>query len=589
MSVPGDTDQPQTVDESVAPAFETGATAGIGRSLRTLRTIARNPSIARAVVAFGAFTIAEWAVWIAMLVYAFDRGGGAAGSGTVALVQLVPAAVLAPILTAAAHRLPRERLLLMALSAQAIGMAILAAALLVDAPLIVVYALAAAMTVAITVTRPAHDALLPWLARTPEELTMANVATGTVGNLAILVAPAAAGAILATSGAWLVLGASAVIVGGAAVLVGGVATERSTLAPRRLGAHAGDGTSDEIGIGEGLRILLRNHAGSRTIVLLTAIGSVMEGAFDLIAVILALDILKVGDAFVGILASVVGAGGLVGAAVAAGLVGRSRIGVPFLLGLALWGLPVVVIGLAPSLTVAVVMFLIAGVARSVVDVAGRTLLQRVAPDANLNAIFGALEGLRVLMLAIGSVTVPALIILVGARAGLIVVGIWLPIVVLLSAAAVRRADDHAVIHVRELRLLRALPMFAPLAPPTIERLAAHLDAIHVEADRRIVVEGEAGDRFYVIDDGRASVDISGRTVRELGPGDGFGEIALLHDVPRTATVAAITPMSVYALDRKVFLTSLGAESVARRIADDVASGRLAGDRVAADRVAADRR
>ena len=578
MSAGRDADQPPRVDAIVAPPLETGAIASIGRSLRTLRTVARNPSIARAVVAFGAVTVSEWGVWIAMLVYAFDRGGGAAGSGVVALVQLLPAAILAPILSGFAQRLPRERVLFLSLAAQATGMAILAVALLVDAPLVLVYVLAAAMTVAITVTRPAHDALLPWLARTPEELTMANVATGTIGNLAILVAPAAAGAILATAGAWVAFGASAAIVGGAAVLVAGIATERSTLAPRRLDGAAGD----EIGIGEGLRILLRNHAGSRTIVLLTAVGSVMEGALDLIAVVLALDILKVGDAVVGILASVVGAGGLVGAALAAGLVGRSRIGVPFLIGLALWGLPVVVVGLAPSLAVAVVMFLIAGVARSVVDVAGRTLLQRVAPDATLNAIFGALEGLRVLMLAIGSVAVPALIILIGPQAGLVVAGIWLPVLVLVSAAAVRRADDHAVVHVRELRLLRALPMFAPLAPPTIERLAAHLDPVHVDADRRIIVEGEPGDRFYVINDGRATVAVGERTVRELGPGDGFGEIALLHDVPRTATVESITPVSMYALDRTVFLTALGAESVARHVADDIATERLAGDRIVPD-------
>ena len=578
MPAARDTDEPPRDDAVIAPPPDTGAIASIGRSLRTLRTVARNPAIARAVVAFGAFTVAEWGVWIAMLVYAFDRGGGAAGSGTVALVQLLPAAILAPILSGFAQRLARERVLFLALAAQAIGMAVLAAALLLDAPLVLVYVLAAAMTVAITVTRPAHDALLPWLARTPEELTMANVATGTIGNLAILVAPAAAGAILATAGAWVAFGASAAIVGGAAVLVAGIATERSTLAPRRLDGEAGA----EIGIGEGLRILLRNHAGSRTIVLLTAVGSVMEGALDLIAVVLALEILKVGDAVVGILASVVGAGGLVGAALAAGLVGRSRIGVPFLIGLALWGLPVVFVGLAPSLPVAVVMFLIAGVARSVVDVAGRTLLQRVAPDATLNAIFGALEGLRVLMLAIGSVAVPALIILIGPQAGLVLAGIWLPILVLVSAAAVRRADDHAVVHVRELRLLRALPMFAPLAPPTIERLAAHLDPVHVDADRRIIAEGEPGDRFYVINDGRATVAIGERKVRELGPGDGFGEIALLHDVPRTATVEAITPVSMYSLDRTVFLTALGAESVARHVADDLATERLAGDRIAAD-------
>jgi MFS family permease len=572
MAAVRDTDEASSVDAIVAPPPASGPAAAFARSIRTLRTAARNPEIARVVIAFGAFTIAEWAVWIAMLVYAFDRGG-AAGSGIAALVQLLPAGILAPVLSGLAERLPRERVLVLALGAQSIAMAVTAAALFLDAPIFVVYILAAAATVAITVSRPAHDALLPWLARTPEELTMANVATGTIGNISILIAPAAAGAILATSGAWVVFGASAAIVGGAAVLVGGIRTERSTVARRRPGGAAGD----EIGIAEGLRILLRNHAGSRTIVVLIAIGSVMEGALDLVAVVLALDILDIGNAGVGILTSAVGAGGLVGAALAAGLVGRSRLGIPFEIGLALWGVPIVIVGIAPSVAVAVLMFVVAGVARSIVDVAGRTLLQRVAPDAALNAIFGALEGLRVIMLAIGSVAVPALILLVGSRWGLILAGIWLPVVVVITARAVARADDHGVVHIRELHLLRALPIFAALAPPTIERLAAHLEPVTADAGRPIVIEGQPGDRFYLIEKGRASVSVGERQIRELGPGDAFGEIALLLDVPRTATVESITPVSLYSLERSVFLTALGAESMARHVADDLVSARLAAD------------
>jgi CRP-like cAMP-binding protein len=134
-----------------------------------------------------------------------------------------------------------------------------------------------------------------------------------------------------------------------------------------------------------------------------------------------------------------------------------------------------------------------------------------------------------------------------------------------------------VVHIRELRLLRALPMFASLAPPTIERLAAHLDRHETPAARPIIQEGEPGDRFYVIDEGRAAVTVNGRAVRELTTGDGFGEIALLKNVPRTATVTAVTPVSLYGLERGVFLTALGAESVSRSIAEQVAAERLADD------------
>jgi hypothetical protein len=358
----------------------------------------------------------------------------------------------------------------------------------------------------------------------------------------------------------------------ASIAVAGIRTERSRLARRRADGSA----SDEIGIGEGIRIL-RRHGGSRTVVLLIATGSVIEGALDVIAVVLALELIGIGEGGVGILGSAVGAGGLAGAAIAAGLVGRNRLGRPFQLGLLLWSVPIVLVGIAPSIGLAILMFLVAGIGRSVMDVSGRTLLQRVAPDAALNAIFGALEGVHDLMLALGSIAVPALILVVGPRWALVVAGLWLPIIVLLTDRAVRRADDHGVVHVRELRLLRGLPMFAPLAPPTIERLAAHLEPVTLDAGRQIIVEGEAGDRFYVIDAGRAVVSIGGRRARELGPGDGFGEISLLRNVPRTATVESLTQIVLYTLERSVFLTALGAESVARSIADDLATDRLATD------------
>ena len=566
-----DVDAAHAADRAGSARSRRAAADAVRRSIRTFRTASRNRAIARAVGAYGVYAFGEWATWIAMLVYAFDRGGATA-SGIVALVQLLPSAAIGPLLSGLAERWPRERVLLIALAGQAVLMAAAAAALFADAAVPVVYVLAAVMTIFMTVGKPAHHSLLPWLARSPEELTVANVATGTIQNVAILLAPIATGLLLAAAGPAAVFTMTAIALAIAAALVAPIRTERSRVARRRTTA----GATDEIGVSEGIRIL-RKHAGSRTVVLLISTGSVIEGAMDVIAVVLALDVLGVGDAGVGILGSSIGAGGLIGAAAAAGLVGRARLGLPFQAGLLLWSLPVVLVGIAPSLGLAVLAFLIAGLGRSVMDVAGRTLLQRVAPDAAMNAIFGALEGLHDLMLAIGSIVVPALIILVGPRWALVLTGLWLPVVLLLSARAVRSADDHGVVHVRELRLLRALPMFASLAPPTIERLAAHLDRHETPAGRPIIQEGEPGDRFYVIDEGRATVSVSGRAVRALTTGDGFGEIALLKNVPRTATVTAVTPVSLYALERAVFLTALGAESVSRSIAEEIAAERLADD------------
>ena len=559
----------------------------LARTIAAIRTLGANRAILRVVIAYGGFTIGEWATWIAMLVYAFDRGG-AAGAGIVALVQLAPSAVLGPIVAGIGDRYPRERMLVGSYGAQAAAMAVVAIALLGDAPVPVVYGLAALSTLAITLTRPAHGSILPSLARTPEELTSANVAGGTMQTLGVLVAPALAGILLASFGPASVFLVTSVVCALAAALVAGVRTVRSTVA--RPGATpvpaAGDRAADAspgiavetdaVGLVEGLRILV-GHPGSRTIVLIVAAGSVIEGALDVIAVVLALDLLDMGDGGVGLLGSAVGAGGLIGAASAALLVGRSRLALPLAAGLLLWSIPLAVIGILPSAAFAVVLFVLAGVGRSLMDIAGRTMLQRVAPEHALGGIFGALEGLHDAMLATGSIAVPILIALVGVQPALVVTGLWLPVLVALAWPGLRAADDHSVVHVRELRLLRALPMFAALAPPTIERLSANLLSGRAAEGELIVREGEPGDRFYVIDSGVVEVEIDGRVVRVLGPGDGFGEIALIRNVPRTASVRAIEPVMLFSLARGVFLQAVTGHAEARSATDRIVSERLDAD------------
>jgi hypothetical protein len=581
---------------SAAVAAEVAGT--LRRTVNAIRTLGANGAILRVVVAYGGFTIGEWATWIAMLVYAFDRGGAAA-SGLVAVVQLAPSAVIGPVLAAIGDRYPRERLLIASYLLQGLGMGLVVVALVVDAPVVVVYILAALSTLAVTLTRPAHGSILPSLARTPDELTSANVATGTMQNLGILVAPALAGILLVQAGPAAVFAVTATICTLSAILLRGVRTERSAIGRPSMNetpadqedaggqaspvvAHSIDtGTDDRtatadlddvveveaapVGLVDGLRILAGHH-GSRTVVLLIAAGSVIEGAIDVIAVVLALGLLALGDGGVGLLGSAVGAGGLIGAASAALLVGRSRLAVPL-----------AIIGLLPSAAVAVGLFVVAGIGRSLMDIAGRTLLQRVAPDHALGGIFGALEGLHDLMLAVGSAGVPILIALIGPRPTLVVTGIWLPVVILLSWRELRLADDHSVVHVRELRLLRALPMFAALAPPTIERLSANLGIRQAAAGELIIRQGDRGDRFYVIESGEAEVEVDGRVARVLEPGAGFGEIALVRNVPRTASVRAVTPTVVFSLDRSVFLQAVTGHPEARATTEDIVRDRLDAD------------
>jgi hypothetical protein len=209
------------------------------------------------------------------------------------------------------------------------------------------------------------------------------------------------------------------------------------------------------------------------------------------------------------------------------------------------------------------------------DVAGRTLLQRTTPDESLSRVFGVLEGLHMAMLGLGSVAVPALVAIAGPRQALILGGLWIPLVLLLTWRALRATDARAVVHVHELELLRGIGIFASLPPPTIEWLASRLGLVTAPAGTSIVRQGDPGDRYYVVDDGTVEVRIDDRLVRVEGPGEAFGEIALVRNVPRTATVRARTDVRLLTLERDVFLAAVAGHAPSRRAADSVATDRLA--------------
>jgi MFS family permease len=543
-----------------------GYPARLRRSLAGFGAVAANHGLRRVVAAYAGFNVGEWATWIAILVFAYERGG-AGEAGLVAFVQLVPATFVGPMAAGLGDRFPRERVLLLSYVAQATAMAATAAALLVDTPAPLVYGLAAITTSTVTLTRPAHGAILPSLAMTPGELTAANAASGTVQNVSILIAPLAAGVLYEAGGAGWVFVLTATGCLASALLVAGVST-----VPEDQPADAAD--SGVMSLAGGLSTL-RRLPGPRTLIAMLAAASVIEGALDVLIVVLALDLLAIGESGVGLLSSAVGAGGLVGAAAGFALVGRRRLGVPFGAGLIVWGIPMAVVGLMPFFAVAVALFVVAGAGRSLADMAGRTLLQRVTPDRSLARVFGVLEGVHTGMLAIGSVSVPAFIGLTGPREVFILLGLWMPIVVLVGRRALRTADAAAVVHVRELEVLRGLPIFAPLAPPAIERLSARLVRHVAEPGDWIFQQGDAGDRYFVVDGGEVEVIIDGALVRTTGPGQGFGEIALIRDVPRTASIRARTSVALWSLERDAFLAAVGGHPQSRRTADDLVAERLA--------------
>jgi cyclic nucleotide-binding protein/MFS transporter len=531
------------------------------RIASVIRSVFGNRDLRRIELAFVAFNAAEWGVWIAMLVYAYGRGG-ATEAGIVAVVQLAPAAVFAPVAAGLGDRFPPARVLAFAYAVQAVSLGATGAALLAGAPAPLSYALAAVAATAVTLTRPAQAALVPALARVPDELTAANVVSGWIESVSLVGAPAATGVLLSVGSPGVVFAAMAgvSVLGGLVVLpVKGPPAAASGREATPLRA---------------LR-LVREEPEARLLLGLLAAESVAIGALDVVYVVLAVSLLGLGGSGAGYLNAAFGAGGVLGIAATAALVGRRRLTPALAAGALAWGVAFVALGADPRTATAFTLLVVAGAGRIVVDVAGRTLLQRIAPVDLLARVFGLLEGLSMAALAAGSLLTPLLVALAGGRAAVIGVGAVLPAALLLAGARLLAIDRRATVPVVELSLLRSLPLFAPLGPPELESLARELQPLEARAGEEVVREDEPGERFYVIADGELEVSAGGRPLRVLRRGDSFGEIALLRSVPRTATVKALTPSRLYALGRGAFLAAVGAHADVGAEAERVMGERLA--------------
>ncbi|HEY6567265.1 MAG TPA: MFS transporter [Actinomycetota bacterium] len=526
---------------------------------RVFAAVLRSGSLRRVLLAFFLFNAAEWATWIAMLVYAFTKGGTTA-AGLVALIQLVPAALIAPFGSVLGDRMRRDRALAAGYAAQALTMAITAFALWTEAPLPAVYAAAAVCACTITLTRPVHNSILPELATTPDELTASNAASSTLESLAIFAGPVANGILIGISGPWLVFAASA-----GASLVSVVMTVHLPLqelqrrtdeeGPSKIVAEAADGFRQ-----------LREEPGALTLTLLVGAQFVVIGLLDVLYTVMAIDTLDMGESGAGIMAGAVGVGGVVGAGATAVLVGRRRLSPALAVGIMVTGLPLAVVALAQAPPLALVMLAVSGAGKAFFDVAGRTLLQRTVPDDVLSRIFGVQEGLLMAGLALGSIAAPLFVALVGPRGAFVLAGAFLPLLGLLAWGRLRALEAQGVVPGAELQILARIPIFEPLAQPALERLSWNLKPAHARAGADVITEGERGDLFYVIQEGTASVVSGGAPVATLGPGDYFGEIALLRNVPRTATVHADTDLELLTLDQEEFLAAVtGSRPSAQRV------------------------
>ena len=532
-------------------------------ALSSIGGVLRKAQLRRVELAWGASIVAEWANFVALGVFAYHVGGTLA-VGIAGLVRLLPAALVAPFAAFVGDRFRRERFLVAISAGGCLALAGSAAVYFLDRNEYVIFPLASLFGLSSTLLRPALQALLPSLARTPEELIASNGAASTIEGLATLVGPLAAGVLIAATGPGAVFTFAAVALLAAALLFARVSVEG-----RMLTAATG-ARSLRRALLAGFNMVLRSRK-PRLVAGLMLAQKFVRGCLNVLIVVTAFRVLHSGPGGVGYMTAAIGVGGLIGAFGALALV-RRRLATPFGLALIVWGLPIALVAPRPYLAGSLVLLALVGAANSVEDVAGFTLLQRVVPDELLTRVLGVVWGLAMGSLALGSITAPAMVSAIGPRPALVVVGAILPLLTLLTWRGLVDIDRTIPAPAEELAVIEGVPMFAPLSIVAKEYLAATLTRVAVDAGDVVIRAGDVGDRFYIVADGALEVVASGLQ-KMAGAGDFFGEIALIRDVPRTATITAVTDSHLYAMDRADFLAAVTTHSGVRAVGEAIVEER----------------
>ena len=538
------------------------AVEGLRARVRSTRQSLHDRDLARLLLVWGVWMTADWALLITVSLLALEHGGPAA-VGLVGAVRVLPAAVLSAPASVLTDRWSRSRLLCVVYAGWSVLAALLVGCALVDAALPALLGLVAVGSALSAAVRPTLQAMVPTLVSSPADLIAANAAFATIEALGTVVGPGLCAALLGVVGPPGVLGVLAVIFAVAAVVA---LTIRTPFVPVRQTR----GSTRDAWLAPllGFRVLAR--PGLRLAITLFLGQTTMRGLLNVFVVLVATSTVGGSESLAGSLFIAMGVGGLVGAVAGMGL-GPRRGSRWIALGICLWGLPVVAIGLWPSAGVASVALAVLGFGNALLDVSGYTLVNRLVPDHLAGRAWGAFNALGAAVVALGSLVAPPLVSALGLGWAMVLTGAVLALSPVLTWRWLRRLDGLASGRTEDVELLRRVPLFAAMSLVGLERLAQSARPADVLPGAIVVRQGEPAADFYVLASGAVAVSRDGREVRRLGPGDAFGEIALLEPGPRTATVTAVAPTRLLVLDRDGFVGAV----TGHRPTDDLAREQVA--------------
>jgi MFS family permease len=569
--------------------------AALGETRTSLATVFRNPGLRNINLAFAGSAIGDWAYATAIVVWAYGQGGLTL-VGIWGTVRLILMALVTPFASTLVDRLPRKTVMIVTDLLRGGLVMVVAFLIYVEFNYLVILVLATIGALIAAPFRPAVSALLPTLVDEPEELTAANGAGSTIESLAFFVGPAIGGLMLTV---WSV--PPVIVFDGFTFLWSAFLVSRIKVPQRHLEtgldphlvaeldpADAADGAGQaavalaEAEVKEAESFLTESMAGFKAILadkdlrLVSGVycaQTIVAGASVVYTVEMAVQMTTFGAEGVGYMDSVLGIGAILGGLVAIGRASKQRIATDFGWGVVFWAIPLVLAAAGNAMWAALAAVLIIGFANPIVDVNASTILQRLTPDAILGRVFGALETGLIAAMALGSIIYPIMFNLVGLRWSLAILGVAVALLVLPTFGRLRRLDSMLGASA-ELELISGIPLFAPLEPKSLEDIARQLKRREVRAGEAVITEGEVGDRFYIVEFGRTTATHNGEALSTQGPGDPFGEIALLRDVPRTATVTADEDSVLLYLERDEFLAAVTGNSEVAGRADDLIARRI---------------